>query len=67
MQQHMRLIIFREGDERRHPVTGRMLRKPAKVIGEARITALSDDSSEAIVQRLEPAEEVRERDKVITK
>jgi hypothetical protein len=67
IQQAMRLIIFREGKEVKHPVTGRMLRPPAKVIGEARITAVSDDLSEAIVQRVEPSEDVRELDKVITK
>ncbi len=67
IQRHMKLIIFREGEERQHPLTGKMLHKPHAVLGEARITAVSDDLSEAILLLTEQTGDVRELDKVITK
>ena len=41
--------------------------KPHAVLGEARITAVSDDLSEAILLLTEQTGDVRELDKVITK
>jgi hypothetical protein len=67
IKQYMKLIVFREGEERQHPLTGKMLHKPHAVLGEARITAVSDDLSEAVLLRTEQTGDVRELDRVITK
>jgi TolB-like protein len=67
IQRYMKLIVFREGEERQHPLTGTMLQKPHAVLGEARITAVADDLSEAVLLRTEQTGDVRELDRVITK
>jgi hypothetical protein len=63
----MKLLIFRPGQEFKHPQTGRLLKKPDVILGEARITAVSPDLSEAQVLPSEAPGDVRESDMVITK
>jgi hypothetical protein len=63
----MKLLIFRPGQEFTHPQTGRLLKKPDVILGEARITAVSPDLSEALVLPSEAPGDVRESDMVITK
>jgi Glucodextranase, domain B/Curli production assembly/transport component CsgG len=67
IRQHMKLLIFRPGEEFKHPQSGRLLRKPDKIIGEARVTAVTADLSEAILLLSESSGEVQEADRVITK
>jgi hypothetical protein len=67
VQRYMKLIVFREGEERQHPRSGKMLQKPHAVLGEARITVVANDLSEAVLLRTEQTGDVRELDRVITK
>jgi hypothetical protein len=67
VKRSMKLLIFRPGQEFTHPQTGRRLKKPDVILGEARITAVSPDLSEALVLPSEAPGEVRESDMVITK
>ena len=67
VMRYMKLIVFREGQESKHPTTGRRLKKPDTSLGEARITAVSTDLSAATLLHPERSEDVQELDKVITK
>ncbi len=67
VKRFMKLLIFRLGQEFKHPQTGRLLKKPDVILGEARITAVSPDLSEALVLPSETLGDVRESDMVITK
>ena len=67
VKRSMKLLIFRPGQEFKHPQTGRLLKKPDVILGEARITAVSPDLSEALVLPSEVPGDVRESDTVITK
>ena len=67
IRQHMKLLIFRPGEEFKYPQSGRLLRKPDKIIGEARVTAVTADLSEATLLLSESSGEVQEADRVITK
>jgi hypothetical protein len=67
VKRFMKLLIFRPGQEFKHPQTGRLLKKPDVILGEARITAVSPDLSEALVLPSETLGDVRESDMVITK
>lgn len=67
IKRYMKLIVFREGEERQHPLTGKRLQKPHAVLREARITAVADDLSEATLLLTEQTGDVRELDRVITK
>ena len=66
VKRYMKLIVFRSGKTLKHPRTGRLLRKPDTVLGEARIVAVTPDLSEAILLSTESGK-VRELDMVITK
>jgi hypothetical protein len=67
VKQFMKLIIFRPGQEIKHPKTGRLLKRPPTIMGEARLTAVSQDTSEATPLTSELMEKVQELDMVITK
>ena len=67
VKRFMKLLIFRPGQEFKHPQTGHLLKKPDVILGEARITAVSPDLSEALVLPTEALGDVRESDMVITK
>jgi hypothetical protein len=67
VKRSMKLLIFRPGQEFTHPHTGRLLKRPDVILGEARITAVSPDLSEALVLPSEAPGDVRESDMVITK
>jgi len=67
VKRFMKLLIFRPGQEVKHPQTGRLLKRPDVILGEARITAVSPDLSEALVLPSETLGDVRESDMVITK
>lgn len=65
IQPGMKLIVFREGKMIEHG--SKKLQKPAVLLGEARITALSDDLLEARLLPETVSEEIRESDHVILK
>jgi hypothetical protein len=67
IKRYMKLIVFRAGQTLTNPRTGRLLRKPDEVLGEARIVAVSQDLSEAVLLSSEGLEHIREADQVMTK
>jgi hypothetical protein len=67
VKRYMKLIVFRSGQTLKHPRTGRLLRKPDKVLGEARIVAVTEDLSEAVLIPSKALGRIQESDQVITK
>ncbi len=67
IKRYMKLIVFRSGKTLTHPRTGRLLRKPDKLLGEARIVAVTEDLSEAVLLPSETLGNIQASDKVITK
>ncbi len=67
VKRYMKLIVFRSGETLKHPRTGRILRKPDQIIGEAQIVAVTEDLSEAILKSPGLTGKVQELDMVITK
>jgi hypothetical protein len=66
IKRYMKLIVFRAGEDLMRPPTGRLLKKDT-ILGEARITAVSADLSEATLLQAVQAGDVQELDQVITK
>ena len=58
------VIIFREGEELTHPVTGAPLGRADEEVGRARIVEVGDKTSVAEITSLKEGEEVRPKDKV---
>lgn len=58
------VIIYREGEELKHPVTGAPLGRADEEVGRARIVEVSDKTSVAEVTSVKEGEEVRPKDKV---
>jgi hypothetical protein len=69
IKEQMKLILFREGKKLKDLRTGKIWKKPAKRLGEARLTAVGDvdELSEASLLQSETADKLKELDKVITK
>jgi hypothetical protein len=67
VRESMKLYIFREGKVIKHPVTGKILGSPTTSLGEARITTVYDEFSQATLMHAIPAEAIQQLDKVITK
>jgi hypothetical protein len=65
MQAGTKLLVFREGKKIAH--NGKILQTPAPLLGEARITAVSADLSEAQLLPSVPSAEIQESDRVMTK
>jgi hypothetical protein len=65
MQPGTKLLVFREGKKIAHG--GKILQTPPVLLGEARITAVSFDLSEARLLSSAPSAEIQESDSVITK
>lgn len=63
----MKLILYREGKEIRHPTTGAILGKRAEIIGEARIERIAGGLIEAKITGTEPGKEIKIGDKFVTK
>jgi len=67
IQEHMKLILFREGESIRDPNDGKIKKKPDQRMGEARVEEVSDELSEAALLEPQTAENIHPLDKVITK
>jgi hypothetical protein len=67
MVKDMKLILFRTGEEFKHPDTGRILGRPQEILAEARIDEVFEDFSRATLPQLTPSTEVRLWDRVIPK
>ncbi len=66
VKKDMGIILFREGEEIRHPETGRVLGSEPVEIGEAKIESVYEEFSRVIFKKGRP-EKVNIKDKVITK
>jgi hypothetical protein len=58
------VIIFREGEELKHPVTGAPLGRADEEVGRARIVEVGEKTSVAEITSVKEGEEVRPKDKV---
>ena len=58
------VIIFREGEELKHPVTGAPLGRADEEVGRARIIEVGDKTSVAEITSVKEGEEIRSKDKV---
>jgi Glucodextranase, domain B/Curli production assembly/transport component CsgG len=67
IREHMKLLLFREGKALKDPRSGKIRKKPAKRLGEARIKAVSTELSEALLLQPDIADKLQEYDKVVTK
>jgi TolB-like protein len=67
LKKHMKLIIFREGEAIKHPITGQLLGAPTEVLGEARVDTVFDDLAQGTLRQQQTPGEVKQLDKVITK
>ena len=67
MKKNMKLVIFRDGEEIKHPITGKVLHTETDIVAEAKIDGVFDDVSRAVLLQSEAAAEVKQLDRVITK
>ena len=65
IRKNMGMLIFREGEHIKHPVTGKDLGAPSVLLGKARITEVQDEFSVAEIVRAEGA--AKAMDLVITR
>jgi TolB-like protein/tetratricopeptide (TPR) repeat protein len=66
IRQDMGIILFREGDELRHPSTGKILGAEPVELGEAKVENVYKEFSRATIKKGKPAQ-FRIKDKIITK
>ncbi len=62
----MSLILFREGEDIRHPATGKVLGSEPEELGEAKVNRVHKEFSRAVIMKGKPARVVI-KDKIITK
>ncbi len=66
IKREMNFIIYREGDEIRHPVTGKVLGSEPIELGEAKIKDVFDEFSRAVIKKGK-SENIRIKNQVIAK
>ncbi len=66
IKRNMGLILFREGDEIRHPVSKKVLGSEPVHLGEAKVKEIHREFSRALIRKGKPAR-IRVQDRVITK
>ncbi len=66
IKKDMGLILFREGEEMRNPITGRSLGSEPEKLGEAKIENVFEEFSRAVI-RIGKPKAVKIKDRVITK
>jgi len=67
VKKHMKLLVFREGEAIRHPITGKLLGAPTEILGEVEIESALDDFSQGVLLPTDKAADIKQLDKVITK
>lgn len=67
IKKYMKLLVFREGEGIKHPVTGQLLGAPTEVVGEVKVEAVFDDLAQGALRQQKDPAEVKQLDKVITK
>jgi TolB-like protein len=65
IKEHVKLIVFRDGPEVRHPVTGRLLGSEPMELGEAKVTDVLKEYSKVLITKRTAVPKAL--DKVITK
>ena len=67
LKKYMKLIVFRDGEPIKHPLTGKLLGAPTQILAEAEVEAVFDDFSQGVLLQQKHPEDVKQLDKVITK
>jgi hypothetical protein len=67
IKKYMKLVIYREGEPIKDPITGQVLGAPTEVLGEAKVEDVFDNLSQGIMQQQKAPGEVKQLDKAITK
>ena len=67
LKKHMKLTLFRQGEEIKHPVSGKSLGAPTEILGEIKVQAVFDDLSQGVLRRSGQTGEIKQLDKVMTK
>jgi Curli production assembly/transport component CsgG/Glucodextranase, domain B len=67
ISKYMKLILFREGEVLKHPLTGRDLGPRTETLGEARVEVVLEEHSQATLLAPATSAAVRQLDRVITK
>jgi Curli production assembly/transport component CsgG/Glucodextranase, domain B len=67
IKKYMKLMLFREGEVLKHPLTGKVLGAPTETLGEARVEVVFEELSQATLLAPARSAEVKQLDKVITK
>ncbi len=66
IKRYMRLIIFREGEEIVHPMTGKTLSSEPIELGEAKVENVYKEFSRALIRKGNP-KKIKIKDKAVTK
>ncbi len=67
MKKNMKLVIFRDGEEIKHPIPGKVLHTETEIVAEAKVDSVFDDVSRAVLLKSENPVEIKQLDRVITK
>lgn len=67
IKKYTKLLVFREGEAIKHPVTGQVLGAPTEVVGEVKVEAVFDDLAQGTVRSQKSPIEIKQLDKVISK
>lgn len=67
LKKHMKLVLFRDGEVIKHPITGKVLHTETEILTEAWVDAVFDDVSRAVLLQPEIASEIKQLDRVMTK
>lgn len=67
LKKNMKLIVFREGEPIKHPVTGKVLGAQTEILGEVEITSVDTDFSQGVMLPTDEPREIKQLDKVVTK
>ncbi len=67
IKKYMKLVIFRDGEEIKHPITGKVLHTETELVGEAKVDSVFDDVSRAVLLKSEKLPDIKQLDRVITK
>jgi hypothetical protein len=67
LKKHMKLLIVRDGEALKHPLTGKLLKALTEVVGEVKVEAVFDEFSQGVLLPSKTPVEVKRLDYVITK
>lgn len=67
VMKHGKVLIFREGEAIKHPVTGKLLGAPTEILGEVVVDTVAEDFSQGTLRQVKNPEAIMQLDKAITK